>query len=71
MDKKEIEKILLLFYIALNGMCTGYTVNAITDISKGLKPDSINNIVLAGAAAIFTATRAIHYYKLTNEQKGK
>lgn len=63
MNKENIEKILLLGYILLNGMFTGRTVNAIMTATDG--HNSINNIIINAAIVALTAQRAIHYYKLT------
>lgn len=67
MDKKEIEKILLLGYILLNGMFTGRTVNAIMATQNGY--DTFSDIIINGALTALTAMRAIHYYRLNHKQK--
>lgn len=66
MNKENIEKILLLGYILLNGMFAGRTINAIMTTQNGY--NAFSDIIINGAIVALTAQRAIHYYKLT---KGK
>lgn len=66
MQKEQIEKFLFLGYLLLNGIFTGYTINAIRANMHGYS--TTDDIILNGAFAALTAYRAIHYYKLT---KGK
>lgn len=66
-DEKFITEFFLCAYIVANAVCVGGVVNCVRDAAAG--NNATGGIIINGILAALTAQRAIHYYRLKNNQK--
>ncbi len=66
-NENFINEFFVCAYIVANAVCVGSTINCVRDAING--DNTAGGIIINGILAALTAQRAIHYYRLKNNQK--